>query len=114
MSRLYNGGLFMENDLSLLLGFFVNNFGTDHIFWIFYVLNLIFAWIAYKLGFARELPIGKSIIVYILLVLGNFTMTLFSIMKLPITESLIIISAVLGIYRYRLYKERGKRKNEAT
>lgn len=114
LSRLYNGGLIMDNDLSLLLGFFVNNFGTDHIFWIFYVFNLIFAAIAYKLGFARELPIGKSIIVYILLALGNFILTIFSIMKLPITESLIIISAVLGIYRYRLYKERGSKKNKAT
>lgn len=102
----------MENDLNLLLGFFVNNFGTDHIFLIFYVLNVIFSFIAYKLGFARKLPIGKSIFVYIVLALGNFILTIFSGFGLPITESLIIISAVLGIYRFRLHQER-TRKNQA-
>lgn len=96
----------MDNELKLLYGLLVNNFGTEYIFWTFYVLNVVFSFIAYKLGFARKLPVGKSILVYIVLALGNFILTIFSIMRLPITESLIIISAVLGIYRFRLHQER--------
>lgn len=95
---------------SILFNFIVDHFGTDHIFWTFYVLNLIFSIIAYKLGFARELPPLKSLIVYVLLALGVFIIAIFSILKYPMTESLIIISAVLGVYRFRLYQERSKRK----
>lgn len=81
-------------------------------FWKYYVLNLIFSIIAYKLGFARELPFKKEILVYIMLMLGVFILTIFNLLGLPITESLIIISLVLGIYRYRLHLTR-KRKKEA-
>lgn len=96
----------METEFSIIFNFIVNNFGTKNVFWTLYVLNLVFSIIAYKLGFARELPIVKSIIVYILLAFGVMIITLFSIVKYPMTETLIIISAVLGIYRYRLHKER--------
>ncbi|HLR42203.1 MAG TPA: YlaH-like family protein [Pseudogracilibacillus sp.] len=82
------------------------NENYELMFWIFYVLNLIFSIIAYKLGFARELPLAKSIIVYIMLAIGVYVITIFSMFKMPMTESLIIISAVLGIYRYRLHRER--------
>jgi len=79
-------------------------------FWIFYFLNLVFSVIAYKLGFARQLPLLKSIFVYILLAIGVYVITIFSVLRLPMTESLIIISVVLAIYRFRLHKERQKRK----
>lgn len=82
------------------------NENYELMFWIFYVLNLIFSIVAYKLGFARELPLAKSIIVYIMLAIGVYVITIFSMFKMPMTESLIIISAVLGIYRYRLHRER--------
>lgn len=82
------------------------NENYELMFWIFYVLNLIFSIVAYKLGFARELPLAKSVIVYIMLAIGVYVITIFSMFKMPMTESLIIISAVLGIYRYRLYRER--------
>lgn len=98
--------------MNFLFEWVVSTF-PDYVFWVYYVLNLIFAAIAYKLGFARELPWRKSIIVYLLLAVGNFILTVFSIMKLPITESLFIISIVLGIYRYRLHKERSAKGNEA-
>lgn len=91
---------------SIIFNFIIDTFGTEHVFWTFYVLNLIFSIIAYKLGFARKLPMLKSIIVYILLALGVFVITIFSVFKLPMTESLIIISVVLGIYRLRLHRER--------
>jgi|SRR5690625_2671290 len=90
---------------------FINNYDTG-LFWAFYVLNVIFAVIAFKLGFARELPLLKSIIVYIMLLIGTFILTIFSILKYPMTETLVIISIVLGIYRFRLHRERQARKQE--
>ncbi len=70
-------------------------------YWTLYVLNLIFGAISYKLGFARKLSLGKNIIVYFLLAIGTLVITVFSIFKLPITESLIITTIVLAIYRFR-------------
>lgn len=95
---------------SILFNFIVDTFGTEHIFWTLYFLNLIFSFIAYKLGFARELPLLKSVLVYFLLAFGVFIITIFSILKYPMTESLIVISLVLGIYRYRLFRERKSKK----
>lgn len=80
--------------------------GEDHLFVSFYVLNIIFGVISYKLGFARELPLLKSIIVYIMLAIGMFVITIFSMLELPITESFVVISLVLAIYRFRLHRER--------
>lgn len=85
----------------------------DHVFVSLYVLNLIFSISAYKLGFARKLPLLKSILVYFVLAIGVFVLTFFNIlgpmlngMVAPVTEVLIITSLVLGIYRYRLHKTR--------
>jgi len=79
----------------------------EHTFMILYTINLILVFIAYKLGFARKIPLLKSIIVYILLALGTVLLALFGgIAELPITESLVIIVLVLGIYRLRLHRER--------
>jgi len=99
--------------MNFLFDFIVETFGTKHIFWIFYVMNFLFAAIAYKLGFARKLPWQKSLIVYILLAIGNYILAIFSILKLPITESLIVISLILGLYRYRLHKERTAKSSQA-
>lgn len=86
--------------------------GTDNIFWIFYVLNLILSAIAYQLGFAKKLPAGKNIVVYLLLMLGTFVVTIFStVMRMPTVECLVVIILVLGIYRFRLHRERKNRKN---
>jgi len=113
----------METNFSLIHNWIVDNYEAgnggiykflfEHIFWTFYFLNLIFGVIAYKLGFAKELPLLKSIIVYIMLAIGMFIISIFSIARLPMTETLIIISIVLGIYRYRLYKDRQTRNKEA-
>lgn len=83
-------------------------------YWKSFVLNLIFSIIAYKLGFARGLPFKKEILVYIMLAVGVFILTIFNLMGLPITESLIIVSLVLGIYRYRLHVTRKKEAKETA
>lgn len=91
---------------SVVFDFVKDNFGIGSTFQVLYVLNLVFGAIAFKLGFAKKLPILKSVFVYIMLAIGTLIMTVFSIFELPITESLIIISVVMGIYRFRLYQER--------
>ncbi len=86
--------------------FIIDNY-YDHAFAIFYVLNLILLIIAYKLGFARKLPVVKSVIVYILLAIGTVIVAIFAgIAELPTVESLVIVNLVLGIYRLRLHNER--------
>ncbi|MFD2628253.1 YlaH-like family protein [Oceanobacillus kapialis] len=100
----------MDTSFSLLFDLYVDNFGTDHIYVTFYLLNLLFGAIAFKLGFARKLPLLKTIFVYIMLAVGVYILTIFSILKLPITESLLVVSLVLGIYRFRLHRERNARE----
>ncbi|MFC3040202.1 YlaH-like family protein [Virgibacillus xinjiangensis] len=95
-------------NFTFLFDIILETFGTDHIFSVFYVLNLIFSAGAYQLGFARKLSPIKTIFVYILLAIGTYIITIFSIFNLPITESLIIITIVLAIYRFRLYQQRKK------
>lgn len=84
--------------------------GIDKLFITLYILNVIFGAISFKLGFARKLPLLKTIIVYILLLIGIYIITIFSVLGLPMTESLIIISVVLAIYRFRLHRERKARQ----
>jgi len=101
----------MDTNFSMIFDFLLDNYGTSiNLFWVFYVLNFIFGVIAYKLGFAKKLPLAKSIVIYILFAIGVFIITIFSILKLPITESLIIISIVLAIYRFRLHNQRKEEK----
>lgn len=85
----------------------------DHVFSILYVLNLILIIIAYKLGFARKIPLLKSLIVYFLLAIGTVIVSIFSgIAELPTVESLFFIVLVLAVYRYRLYRERNAKKED--
>ncbi|UJL47813.1 YlaH-like family protein [Virgibacillus sp. NKC19-16] len=101
-------------NFSPIFDFVLNNF-PDNVFWIFYVLNLIFGAIAFKLGFARKLPLLKTIFVYIMLAVGTYIITIFSILQMPITESLIVISLVLAIYRFRLHRQRkGNQSHKKT
>ncbi|MFS0672306.1 YlaH-like family protein [Ornithinibacillus sp. 179-J 7C1 HS] len=98
--------------------FVMEQYGVEQVFNILYIVNLILAAIAYKLGFAKKLPILKSVIVYILLAFGIFVLNILFIIvpatlaaqPLPMTESLVIICVVLAIYRIRLYLQRQAKK----
>lgn len=83
-----------ENGQNIELGFF-----------LFYMTIAILLAVCYKLGFARKLPLLKSFFVYIILFFGAFIIA-FMGMGMPMAESLIIIVAILGTYRFRLYKDR--------
>jgi|SRR5690625_1404821 len=101
----------MDTNFSIIFELLLDNFGTSiNFFWVFYILNFIFGIISYKLGFAKKLPLIKSVVIYILFAIGVFVITIFSILGLPITESLIIIALVLAIYRFRLHNQRKKNK----
>ncbi|MCT2538104.1 YlaH-like family protein [Aquibacillus koreensis] len=88
-----------ENDVTILVrGFF-----------FLYITIVILTILAYKFGFAKKLPPLKSVVVYIILIIGTFFITLIFGLNLPVAESLAVIAFVLGIYRFRLYGERKSR-----
>lgn len=100
----------------MIYNYLLENY-PDYIFMTLYILNFIFGILAYKLGFARKLPLLKSIIVYFMLGIGTFILTLFNVLGVimqglvaPVTEVLIITSLVLGLYRYRLHRSRQARQ----
>ncbi|WP_047981392.1 YlaH-like family protein [Ornithinibacillus contaminans] len=102
----------------MVYDFVMDKFGVDQLFTVLYVVNLIFAAIAYKLGFAKKLPVLKSVIVYLLLAVGIFILNILFIVlpavwasdPLPMTESLIVICIVLAVYRIRLHLQRQAKK----
>ncbi|GAA0446080.1 hypothetical protein GCM10008983_24830 [Lentibacillus halophilus] len=96
----------MVSDFSFIFDLVVNYQDSVNVYWVFYVLNLAFAAVAYKLGFARKLPVLKSVLVYVMLAVGMLVLNLFSIVGYPVTDSLIVICLILGIYRYRLHLQR--------
>jgi hypothetical protein len=69
--------------------------------WLLYLTIVVLSIIVYKLGFARKLPLGKSIIIYIFLILGCTIMTFFGIF-LPVAEGLLVAALILIIYKIRL------------
>ncbi|SDL78247.1 YlaH-like family protein [Sediminibacillus halophilus] len=80
-------------------------------FLLLYLTIGILLAICYKLGFARKLPLLKSLIVYIFLFIGAFIIAMLGL-KLPMAECLVIIALVLGIYRFRLAQDRKRRNNQ--
>ena len=75
-------------------------------FFFLYLTVTALAIIAYKFGFAKKLSVGKNIIIYILLIIGTFFLTLIFGLNLPLAECLFIIAIVMGLYRLRLHRER--------
>jgi hypothetical protein len=80
-------------------------------FFLLYFMVTLLCIIVYKLGFARKLPLLKSIVVYIVMIVGCFILTFFAI-GLPIAEGLLCSAIFLGIYRFRLYQAR--KQNEKS
>lgn len=106
----------MEAEIKMIYDYLIEYY-PDHVFNWLYVLNLIFGIIAYRLGFARKLPLLKSFLVYIMLAIGTFILTIFNVLGTwtqgpvaPVTEVLILTSLVLAIYRFRMYRTRQARQ----
>ncbi|MHD0370453.1 YlaH-like family protein [Mammaliicoccus sciuri] len=79
--------------------------------WLLLLTIFVLSAIVYNLGFARKLKFWQNIIIYILLFLGCLLLTFLAVF-LPVGESLIIAAIVLGLYRYRLHKERSSGKQQ--
>ncbi|TWI55828.1 YlaH-like family protein [Halalkalibacter nanhaiisediminis] len=78
-----------------------------------YIAIVILALIVFNLGFARELPVLKKVIVYITLIIGCFVLWMMEFaFGAPIIVILIVSGVVLGIYRFRLHLHR-KQKEQA-
>lgn len=68
---------------------------------LMYLTIVVLSIIVYKLGFAKKLPLFKSMIIYLFLLIGCIPLDLLAL-QLPVIESLAIAAIVLIIYKIRL------------
>ena len=76
-----------------------------------YVAIVILGIIVFNLGFARELPVLKKVVVYITLMIGCFVLWIMEFaFGAPIIVVLMISAAFLGVYRFRLHLHRKEKE----
>lgn len=73
--------------------------------WLLYLTIVVLCIIVFKLGFAKKLPIAKSLIIYLFLILGCTILTFFAVF-LPIAEGLVVAALILIIYKVRLHQSK--------
>jgi CHASE2 domain-containing sensor protein len=73
--------------------------------WLLYLTIVALSILVYKLGFAKKLPLGKSIVIYFFLAAGCTILTVLGIF-LPIAEGLVVAALVLIIYKIRLHQSK--------
>ena len=77
--------------------------------YVVFILVFILSAIVFKLGFARELPLLKNIIIYTFLFLGCIMLTFFAFF-LPMIEGLIVAALILIVYKSRMWREKREEK----
>ncbi|WP_418909839.1 YlaH-like family protein [Bacillus pinisoli] len=77
---------------------------------LLYISILLLSILVYKLGFAKKLPLLKSVVIYIFLAIGCSILTLLAL-RLPVVEGLVVASLVLIIYKVRLYQSKKEGSN---
>lgn len=104
-----------QMDITGRLTFFASLFRIDENtevgMWMLYMTIVVLAITVYKLGFAKKLPLGKSVIIYLVLILGCTLLTFLGVF-LPIAEGLFVAVLVLAIYKIRLHNERRSEPNK--
>jgi YlaH-like protein len=80
--------------------------------WMLYLTILFLSILVYKLGFAKKLPILKSLVIYLFLVLGCTLLTFLGIF-LPVAEGLCVAALILIIYKIRLHQSKKQEAEEA-
>jgi len=70
-----------------------------------YVFIVILTVIVYRLGFAKNLPLLKNIVIYTSLCIGCLIMLFFSY-ALPIAEGLGVAALILIVYKIRLHQSK--------
>ncbi|MCJ7843271.1 YlaH-like family protein [Lederbergia sp. NSJ-179] len=73
--------------------------------WLLWITITALAILVYKLGFAKKLPLLKSFIIYLFLIVGCLFLTFLAIF-LPIAEGLMVAAVILIIYKIRLKREK--------
>ncbi|MFU8689744.1 YlaH-like family protein [Rossellomorea sp. FS2] len=98
-------------DVTERLSFFASLYRVDQNaelgMWLLYLTIIGLSILVYKLGFAKKLPIAKSIVIYLFLVMGCTILTFLGIF-LPVAEGLVIAALILIIYKVRLNNEKRK------
>nr|WP_081385869.1 YlaH-like family protein [Bacillus safensis] len=96
-----------DQEVSENLSFFAMLFRVDENpqtgMWLLYGTILVLAIIVFKLGFARRLPILKTLVIYLFLIFGCTFLTFLGIF-LPVAEGLVVAAAILIIYKIRLHR----------
>ena len=77
--------------------------------YVVFILVFILSAIVFKLGFARELPLMKNVIIYTFLFLGCIMLTFFAFF-LPMIEGLIVAALILIVYKSRMWREKREEK----
>lgn len=92
-------------DVSERLSFFAALFRVDENptggMWMLYLTIIALSIVVFKLGFAQKLPLGKTILIYLFLILGCTILTFLGVF-LPIAEGLVAAALILIIYKIRL------------
>ncbi len=81
--------------------------------YVVFILVFILSAIVFKLGFARELPLMKNIIIYTFLFLGCIMLTFFAFF-LPMIEGLIVAALILIVYKSRMWREKREEQKAAA
>ncbi|EDL64701.1 YlaH-like family protein [Bacillus sp. SG-1] len=69
--------------------------------WLLYITIIALSILVYKLGFAKKLPLLKSVVIYFFLAAGSTVLTFLGIF-LPVAEGLVVAALILIIYKIRL------------
>jgi vacuolar-type H+-ATPase subunit I/STV1 len=77
--------------------------------WMLYATTLLLSVIVYKLGFAKKLPILKSVVIYLFLAFGCTILTFLGIF-LPVAEGLMVAALILIVYKVRLRNSQNEQK----
>lgn len=102
----------LNTDANLLdnrLSFFARVFGVDTNpevgMWLLFIAIYLLAVLSYVLGFAKKIKLWQNIVIYILMFIGCLPLTLFGAFY-PVAECMVVIAAVMGIYRFRLHQDK--------
>ena len=80
--------------------------------YVLFAVVFLMAALVYKLGFAKDLKLLQSFIIYLFLFVGCLVLT-FLAFFLPIVEGLIVAALILIIYRVRRMNEYKEDKNDS-
>lgn len=104
-----NGLSIMNVNVTERLSFFGRLFGMDTnpdvgIWYLIITLYILLA-IVYHLGFARKIKLWQNVVIHIMMFIGTLFLAFLGVFY-PVGESLIVAAIILGLYRFRLHRER--------